>query len=146
MVRARDIMTKNVITVHMDTPIDKAVELLAEMDITGMPVVDEADRLIGIITEQDLMHLFHDESNLLYSNPDEHKKTVRDFMSGDVIFFEEDESVMDVCRCLKNYHFRRVPITSDKKVVGLISRQDIIKYVLQKRREESSVDQKVLET
>jgi CBS domain-containing protein len=137
-------MTKNVITVHKDTPIDKAVELLAEMDITGMPVVDETNRLLGVITEQDVMHLFHDESNLLYSNPDEHNKTVSGYMSADVIFFEEDESIMDVCRCLKTYHFRRVPVTSQGKVVGLISRQDIIKYVLQRRREETSAEREVV--
>ncbi len=139
-------MTKNVITVQEDTPIDKAIELLAEMDITGMPVVDKTNRLLGIITEQDVMHLFYDESSLLYGNPDEHNKTVSDFMSTPVIFFDENESVMEVCRCLKDYHFRRVPVTSEGKVIGLISRQDIIKYVLQKRREEISAEEKVLET
>lgn len=139
-------MTKNVIMVQEDTPIDKAVELLAEMDITGMPVVDKDKRLLGIITEQDVMHLFHDESSLLCANPEEHNKAVSDFMSSPVIHFDENESVIDVCRCLKDYHFRRVPVTSDGKVIGLISRQDIIKYVLQRRREESSVEKEVLET
>jgi CBS domain-containing protein len=146
MLKARDIMTKNVITVQEDTPIDKAVELLAEMDITGMPVVDKNKRLLGIITEQDVMHLFHDESSLLYGNPEEQDKKVSDFMSTPVIFFDENESVMDVCLCLKNYHFRRVPVTSEGKVIGLISRQDIIKYVLQKRREETAVEEKALNT
>lgn len=140
MVKARDIMTRNVITVREDTPINKAVELLVERSITGIPVVDEANRLLGIITEQDVMHLFHDESNLLYSNLDEYNKTVGNFMTTPVIFFDENESVMDVCRCLKNYHFRRVPVTSDKKVVGLISRSDIINYAMKKRRAETLVE------
>jgi CBS domain-containing protein len=134
MVTAREIMTRNVVTVQESTPIYKAIELLAEYDITGMPVVDENQSLRGVITEQDVMNLFYDESSLLFSNQDEQKKTVKDVMTKPAIFFDEYESILDICQCLKDYHFRRVPVTSKGKLVGVISRQDIIKYVLQQRR------------
>jgi CBS domain-containing protein len=133
MLRARDIMTRNVVTVQENTPIYKAIELLAELDITGMPVVDEKRRLLGIITEQDVMHLFYDESSLFYPNLDEQTKTVNDFMTVPPIFFDENESVLEVCKCLQDSHFRRVPVTSNGILVGVISRQDIIRYVLQQR-------------
>ena len=134
MVTARDIMTRNVVTVQGSTPIYKAVELLAELEITGMPVVDEQKSLLGIITEQDVMHLFYDESSLLCSNQDEQGKTVKDLMTSPTIYFNEHESILNICRCLKDHHFRRVPITSEGRLVGVISRQDIIRYVLQQRR------------
>jgi CBS domain-containing protein len=127
-------MTRNVVTVQSSTPIYKAVELLAELEITGMPVVDEHKSLVGIITEQDVMHLFYDESSLLCSNQEEKDKTVKDFMTSNPIFFDGHESILDVCDCLKNYPFRRVPVTSEGELVGVISRQDIIRYVLQQRR------------
>jgi CBS domain-containing protein len=133
MVIARDIMTRNVVTIQENTPIYKAIELLAEFDITGMPVVDENESLLGIITEQDVMRLFFDESNLICSSQDEQNKTVKDFMTVSPIFFDEDESLLSVCHCLKDCHFRRAPITSKGRLVGVISRQDIIRYVLQQR-------------
>jgi len=134
MVTSRDIMTRNVVTVQESTPIYKAIELLAEIDITGMPVVDENQNLCGIITEQDVMHLFYDESSFILANQEELKKTVKDFMTTPAVFFDENESVLNVCQCLKDRSFRRVPITSKGRLVGVVSRQDIIRYVIQQRR------------
>lgn len=134
MATAREIMTRNVLTVQEDTPIVKVIELLAELDVTGIPVVDNKKNLLGIITEQDVMHLFHDESSLIYLTPEDQGKTVADLMTKPAVYFDENESVFDICNCLKENHFRRVPIMSQGKLVGVISRQDIMRYVLQQMR------------
>ena len=119
MLQARDIMTKDVISVKRETPIYKAVELMAEKNITGIPVVEDDMTLVGILSEKDVLRLFYDKGN-------EAGKTVDDFMTQPAIFFTEDESLLDVCDCLINNPFRRVPVASKGKLVGIISRKDII--------------------
>jgi len=123
MLRAKDLMTKNVISVKKDTPVLEAIKLLAEHDVTGVPVVEDDMTLIGVLSEKDLLKLFYGSENA----PD---NTVEDFMTQPAIHFDENENFDEVCRCLLNHYFRRVPVTSNGKVVGIISRPDIIDYIL----------------
>jgi CBS domain-containing protein len=123
----KDIMTKNIITVTKDTPIYDAMELFVKYDISGMPVVDEDMNLIGVLSEKDLM-------NLVDVPEDEQDKTVSDLMTQPALYFEEDESLLDICHFLKKNVFRRVPITSKGKLVGIISIRDIIEFILRLNR------------
>ncbi|MHC4572336.1 MAG: CBS domain-containing protein [Planctomycetota bacterium] len=72
---------------------------------------------------------------MFYAHEDDEEKTVSDFMTQPAVHFDEDESLLDVCDCLANNYFRRVPVTSQGKLVGIISRKDVIDYILQLRRE-----------
>jgi len=128
MLKAKDIMTQDVINVKKDTPIYKALELLAKHNISGIPVVRDDMILVGVLSEKDVLSLF-------YAHEDEKEKTVNDFMTQPAVHFDEDESLLDVCDCLANNYFRRVPVTSQGKLVGIISRKDIIDYILQLRHE-----------
>jgi len=128
MLKAKDIMTEEVISVKKDTLIFEAVELLAKNSITGIPVVEDDMTLVGILTEKDVLRLF-------YALKDAENKTVNDFMTQPAVHFNENESLLDVCDCLINNPFRRVPVTSKNKVIGIISRQDFVEYILQLRRE-----------
>jgi len=128
MLAPRDIMTKDVITVRTDTPIYEAMELVAKYDISGLPVVDDDMTLVGVLSEKDVI-------NLLYVSEQREEKTVRDFMTQPALYFEEDESLLDVCDFLRKNVFRRVPITSKGKVVGVISIRDVIAYILQLKHE-----------
>lgn len=119
-------MTKEVITVGKDTPIYEAVELMAVNNITGVPVVDTDRTLLGILTEKDVLRLF-------YAHEHEKDKAVDYFMTRPAVSFEEEANLRDICDCLMNNNFRRVPVTSRGKVVGLVSRADIIEYILQVR-------------
>jgi CBS domain-containing protein len=120
---AKDIMVKDVVTVKTDTPILEAMELVAKHDISGLPVVDDDMNLLGVVSEKDMV-------NLLYSLEEQREKTVNDFMTSPALFFEEKENLLDVCDFLKKNVFRRIPITSEGKLVGIISIRDIIEYVL----------------
>jgi len=123
MLKAKDIMTKQVISVKKDTPVLEAVELLWRNDITGIPVVENDMTLVGVVTEKDLLRL-------LYADEDLKNKTVGSFMTQPAVHFDEDEALPDVCDCLMNYFLRRVPVTSKGKVVGIISRADIIGCII----------------
>ncbi len=131
MLEAKEVMTNHVICVGKDTPIFEAIKLMANNNVTGIPVVEDNMTLIGILSEQDVLRLFH-------TFDDEKDRTVRDFMTQPAIHFEENERLLDVCYCLRDNSIRRVPVTSDGKVVGVISRSDIIKCIL-KQSEDSAV-------
>ena len=116
-------MTQSVLFVKPNTPIHKAMEMLVVNNISGIPVVEDDMNLVGIISEKDILRLNTDFENSI-------NKPVSDFMTQPAIFFEENESILDVCQCLANNDFRRVPVTSKGTLVGVISRRDIIKRML----------------
>ena len=123
MLKAKDIMTKNVICVKKDTPIYQCLELMAKHKNTDIPVVEKDMSLVGIISERDVLHL-------LYADKDQEEKTVSEFMTQLAIYFDESESLLDVCKFLAKNIFRIVPITSKGKLVGIIDRGDIIAHIV----------------
>ena len=123
MLEAKDIMTKQVVCIRKDTPIFEAIRMMADNNITGIPVVEDDLTLVGMLSEQDVLRLFH-------TYDDEKDRTVNDFMTQPAIHFEENELLLDVCYCLRDNSIRRVPITLNGKVSGVISRSDILKRIL----------------
>lgn len=124
MYKTKDIMTKGAICVRKDTPIFEAIQIMVNNGITGVPVVDEDMILIGILSEQNVLRLFH-------THRQEKNRTAGEFMTQPAISFEENESLLDICYRLRDYSIRRVPVTSDGKVTGIISRADILQCILQ---------------
>jgi CBS domain-containing protein len=124
MLETKDIMTRKVLCITPDTPVADAIRLLVKNNITGVPVVEDDNTLLGILSEQDVLRLFH-------TYEDEKDRTVNDFMTHPAIHFELDEPLLDVCFCLRDNSIRRVPVTSNGKVVGVISRSDILKCILE---------------
>jgi CBS domain-containing protein len=122
----KDIMTRDVITVKTNTLIYEALELIAKHDVSGLPVVEDDMTLIGILSEKDVI-------TLLSTPEDDEEKTVSDFMTQPALYFDEDENLMDICDFLKKNVFRRVPITSKGKLVGVISIRDVIEFILRLR-------------
>ena len=128
MLRAKDIMTENIISVRKDTPIYEAVELMVKHGISGMPVVEDGMTQVGILSEKDVIIL-------LYGKEDDGNKTVNDFMTQPVVHFDADESLLEISDFLMKNTFRRVTITSKEKLVGIISIKDVLEYILELRRE-----------
>ena len=126
MLKAKDIMTASALTVKKDTPIFEAVEIMAQNKVTGLPVVGDDMKLVGILTEKDVLGLF-------YAHQHEKNNTVDYFMTQPVVSFDLNTDLRDICDCLKNSTFRRVPVTSRGEVVGIVSRGDVIQYILQTR-------------
>ena len=123
MLQAKDIMTKEVIIVWPETSIKEALELMLANEVSGIPVVERDMKLVGIVTEKDLLRLCFEPGGI-------RKKTVKEFMTQPVVHFDENENFEDICQCLNTMHFRRVPVTKDDKLVGIVSRPDVIRYIL----------------
>ncbi len=123
MFDTKTVMTTNVIAVKRHTPISRIAEILVDHDITGLPVVNDDMTLAGIISEKDVL--------CLLSDLEDESAKVEDFMTKDVVSFEQNEDLIAICECLVNNNFRRVPIVAEGKLVGIISRRDIIKNILE---------------
>ena len=119
-------MQTTVISVKKDAPVFHAIELLSKNNITGLPVIDDDMNVIGIITEKDVI-------TLLYTVKDKNTP-VEDFMTKDVVTFDHEDSMIDVTDCFAKNNFRRVPVLAEGKLVGILSKKDIIAYILKMRK------------
>jgi len=122
MLKAKDVMTKDVITISPDVTLKDAIELLLEKKISGMPVVDKKGKMIGIISEKDILN-FAFSGNLSITK-------VSEAMTKNTISFPPNEDVDSIALTISENQFRRVPIIQEGKVVGIVSRRDIIRVSL----------------
>lgn len=132
MEKIKDIMTKDVISIRFDTPIKEVIEILTSKKLTGLPVVDENKKLLGIISELDLM-------GILLQKCDIDGKTAEEFTTKDVISFGINDSVDKLCQYLLTKSFRRVPIVDNGCLVGIVSRSDIIALIWKKYNERKTL-------
>jgi CBS domain-containing protein len=129
MTEIRDIMETNVITVGRRTPILDAIETLVKHNFTGLPVVDKRNHVIGIVTEKDILALALSIRYKTYGSSTISSK-VEDFMTTNVVTVDVNEPFKQICTSLMKHPFRRIPITEKGKVVGIVSRKDIIAYIM----------------
>jgi CBS domain-containing protein len=141
-----EIMTPNPMTVKPETPLKEAISILAEHKISGLPVVNEQDQLVGIISENDLMwqetgvepppYIMLLDSVIYLENPNRYEKeihkalgqTVQDVMSDKPITITIDQSVKQAARLLHQKKIRRLPVINEQgKVVGILTQGDIIR-------------------
>ena len=115
-------MTTDVVTVKKQIHVMEAVEILLAHNVTGFPVVNDDGTIAGIISEKDMLGLISDSENA--------SATVEDFLTKDIVSFDVKDDLIEICECLINNHFRRVPIVKDGKLVGVVSRKNLIKYIL----------------
>lgn len=125
MFKAKTVMTTDILFVKRSMPIYEAMRILVDKNITGLPVVNDDMTLAGIFSEKDVLKLLYD----IKDKPG----NVEDFMTKEICSFDAEDSLVDITESLIRNSFRRVPITSGGKLVGIISRKDIIKYILQLR-------------
>jgi CBS domain-containing protein len=132
MIQAKAIMRTDVITVPREEDIREAVRIMALNNITGLPVLNEDGTLAGIVTEKDVLPLFYHERD----DPGK----VEDFMTAEVICFDQEDALADVVGCLIARGFHRVPILRQGKLAGIISRRDIIKHIGNSRYGEDALE------
>ena len=120
--RAADIMTTNVITAKKNMVLTDVIALLLRWHISAMPVVDDDDRIVGIVSEIDLVNLTFDGNA--------RDTTVEEIMVTDIVSFSPDTHLADLVHSFSKGHLRRVPIIDKGKVVGIVSRRDILREML----------------
>ena len=117
---ASDIMTRKVATIRPEASAQEAAQLLDEKRISGAPVVDAESKIIGIITEADII-----------SKVNRDGLCVADIMSHDVTAISEETPVSEIAALLTERKIKRVPVVCDGKLVGIVSRADIVHAVAQ---------------
>ncbi len=144
MLKATDIMTKDVITAKNDTTIEELARLLIDHKISGVPVIDDDNQLIGIVTENDLIKKnkrFHiptivrlfDAYFLLDSGKveDEIKKmvatTVGEICTKKVLSISEDTSLEEIATIMAEKHIHLLPVVKDNEVVGIVGKADVVR-------------------
>ncbi|MGD0518750.1 MAG: CBS domain-containing protein [Thermoguttaceae bacterium] len=125
MIKAKDVMNTNVVAVDPDDVIENVMSTMIRLGISGLPVVDMAGQLLGIITEFDLLELVW--------NPNTSKNKVYHYMTRDVRTVNEEEELIDVADLFQTLPIRRLLVMRGDLVVGIISRRDLIWYVLKLR-------------
>ncbi|GAB4539522.1 MAG: CBS domain-containing protein [Thermodesulfovibrionia bacterium] len=143
MLKAKDIMTRDVITIRPDATVEELARLLIEHKISGVPVIDESDRLIGIVTENDLirqnkrLHIptiirLFDAYIVLGSGrmEDEIKRmvatTVGEICTRDVITVNEDATIEEIATIMSERNVHLIPVLKDGRLVGIIGKADVV--------------------
>ncbi len=124
----REVMEPHPITVKPESPIKEALEILIEKEISGLPVVDENDEIVGILSEKDLLKVFYEPED----------RTVGSIMTREPVTIAVDAPLVEVVDCLMAYDFRRVLIHEEGKLVGLVSRADLMPAILEALVERAS--------
>jgi CBS domain-containing protein len=145
--RARDIMTTSVVTVSPETDIAEAVKLMLERQISGVPVIDDSGRLIGILTEGDLMRRAELDTGRQswwinpISSPEQEAKAyvkahglkVKDVMTKEVVTINEQEPLDRIAMVFEERGIKRTPVLRSGKVVGIVSRANLLRSLAVKK-------------
>ena len=145
--QVRDLMTREVATVALGTPVADIAQLLVNRHINGVPVVDDAGQLVGIVTSGDLLHRAADESDIerpsLWKenfwrhtadrkHPEQDRadgRTAAEVMTGDVLTVAPDTDVVTVARLLLEHRIRALPVLADSTLAGIITRHDVLTQI-----------------
>jgi CBS domain-containing protein len=118
------VQLNNLITFMPDQSIEDVIDIIIEKKISGAPVLDENNKLVGIISEKDCLRIIVDQAyhNLPHSAP-----IVSDYMTKEVKTLSINSDVVEAANAFLNTPVRRLPIIEDGKLLGQISRRDILR-------------------
>jgi CBS domain-containing protein len=140
--KAADVMTHKVVSVNPDTPVADAVRLMLQDDISGLPVVDTLGRLLGIVTEGDFLRRTETGTEhqrqrwlafvlgpgrLAQEYVQTHGRKVAEVMTADVVSVSEYTPLREIVRLMEHHRIKRVPVTRDGMLVGIVSRADLLR-------------------
>jgi CBS domain-containing protein len=127
MFKAKDIMTTHVVTVSVDDSIDDAISLMVKHRISGLPVLDKDGRPVGIVSEFDLLELICEGEN--------EQARVCDYMSPGLYGVSEQDNWVSVVDTFRSTHVRRLPVLRDGKLVGIVTRHDLVHAIRDARQQ-----------
>jgi CBS domain-containing protein len=114
------IMEEDVITLHEGDSINEVIQMMLKGNVSGFPIVNDENRVIGIVSERDFISLV---ANIITG------KKVADFMSHDVVSVRPDTRVEDAARVMILNDFRRLPIVHEGVMIGVVTTSDIVNYL-----------------
>jgi CBS domain-containing protein len=142
--RAADVMTTNICAATPDAPIDEIARKLLEWRVSALPVIDEQDRVLGVVSEGDLMRhhalgtdrrswwldMLLTDTALAKTYVKTHGRTARDVMTSPALVVDENADLGGVAQLLESKRIKRVPVVRDGKLVGIVSRADIMRGLI----------------
>jgi CBS domain-containing protein len=144
MLTAADVMTTAVVTVRPETSIHEIAKLLCDHHISGVPVVEDEERLLGIVSEGDLIGhaqlagelrrswwqtFLNDPTVLAQHYAKSHGRTASDVMTREVVTVGETTSVADTARTLEQRRIKRVPVLRGGRLVGIVTRSNLLQVL-----------------
>jgi CBS-domain-containing membrane protein len=144
--KAQEIMTRDVITVRPETSVRDIAALMVEKHISGVPVLTDKGKIIGVVSQSDLLHRaevgterkrkwwFHilaDPNVLAQDYAKAHGLKAHDVMSRYVVSVRNDAELRDVADILDNHRIKRVPVMQGDRLVGIITRGDLVRALSQ---------------
>ena len=147
--RVGDIMTTAVLTVRPDTPVYQIARLMSEHDVSGVPVIDDNERVLGVITELDMivrntrfkMHNFiMILDSIIYLETPKHFEerlkqllgvTAREIMSTPAVTITPEATIEELAELMVDRRMNPLPVVKDDRLIGIISRSDIIRLMAQ---------------
>jgi|TARA_B110000879_G_scaffold189342_1_gene252742 CBS domain-containing protein len=123
-----DYMTTNLITFKSDDSLDHVIEQLITYNISGGPVVNDKNELIGIISETDCIK--HISESKYYNMPSDTNNTVGKYMVKDVDTIDKNMNIFDAAFKFISSHRRRFPVTEKGKLIGQLSQKDVLKAAI----------------
>jgi CBS-domain-containing membrane protein len=144
MLTAADVMTRAVVTVRPETSIHEIARLLCDHHISGVPVVDDEEQLLGIVSEGDLIGhaqlageqrrswwqtFLNGPTVLAQHYAKSHGRTASDVMTKDVVPVLETTSVADTARALEQHRIKRVPVLRNGRLVGIVTRSNLLQVL-----------------
>lgn len=144
--KARDIMSSEPVTVRPEHGIRHAAQIMIDRDVSGLPVTDDEGRLVGMLTEGDLLSRAELGRDLPGAGPLDVEQRARalikarswkvgDVMTRDVATVEADAPVASVVARLVDRGVKRLPVVENGRLAGIVSRRDLLKLVVARRRE-----------
>lgn len=138
--KAADIMTTPVAMVQADASIGQAIRIMLQKRISGLPVVDAVGNLVGIVTEGDLLRraeigtaprarwldMLLSPGHLAETYSHSHARKIADVMTPEVVAVEEATPLAEIVRLMEQHGIKRVPVSRDGKVVGIVSRANLL--------------------
>jgi CBS domain-containing protein len=134
--RARELMTSPVVTVGPDAPVKEAARLIVTHGFAVLPVVDADDRLLGVVTEADLLRnrLLPDPRELIHDRPPAPvplaPSGVAGVMTTEVVTAMPDTHAAELGRLMVERHLRAVPVVDRDRLVGIVSRVDVLRTIV----------------
>jgi len=123
MLTAGAIMTPNLVTVRPNASIEEAIDLMLREQISGLPVLDDDGRLVGVITEFALLAIAYDRRVKNH--------TVSQHMTRELITVDVDDPMSRVADLCIVHRVRRVPVIQDGRMVGVIARRDVLRALVE---------------
>ncbi len=145
--RVREFMTRGVVTVRPETAVHAIAALMVEKRISGMPVVDDGGRLIGIVSQGDLLHraevgterqhkwwlrVFGDPNTLAREFSKAHGLKAQDVMSQKVVAIGPDAEFREAADLMDKHGLKRLPVLEDGRLIGIFTRYDLVRALTQK--------------